>query len=233
MRERGGPRGREGEHLQLMCFTLFFFFLFVLFLKTLQLKFKKIKSLFWGTSVPGSPYPTSTKRPCGQGQGGKGEKKKREKTPLFCFLFSQEGQESLRWSVVSGECGEEGGAEGEGKRDQAGSPPDPHLPGAEMTAELSPDVPEQAEQALMAARWSLGASTSAAMEGRPRRPWASSEGDRVLKSGRIEVSRLKEWPTASADSSGAPCAEAVSCFKLSATSTTAGLWPLTFDCSMA
>lgn len=31
MRERGGPRGREGEHLQLMCFTLFFFFFLFFF----------------------------------------------------------------------------------------------------------------------------------------------------------------------------------------------------------
>lgn len=46
---------------------------------------------------------------------------------------------------MSGECGEEGGPKGEEKRDQAGSPPDPHPPGAEMTAELSSDVPEQAE----------------------------------------------------------------------------------------
>lgn len=135
--------------------------------------------------------------------------------------------------MVSGGCGEEGGPKGEGKRDQAGSPPDPHLPGAEMTAELSPDVPEQAEQALVAARWSLGASTSAAVEGRPRRPGASSEGDRVLKSDRIGVPGLKEQPTASMDSSGAPYAEAVSCFKHSASSTAAALWPLTFDCSIA
>lgn len=80
-----------------------------------------------------------------KGRGERVKKKKREKTPLFCFLFSQEGQESLRRSVVSGECGEEGGPKGEGKKDQAGSPPDPHLPGAEMPAELSPEVPEQAE----------------------------------------------------------------------------------------
>lgn len=102
--------------------------------------------------------------------------------------------------MVSGKCGEEGGPKGEGKKDQAGSPPDPHLPGAEMMAELSPEVPEQAEQALVAARWSLGASTSAAVEGRPRRPGASSEEDRVLTSGRIGVPGLKEQPTASMDS---------------------------------
>lgn len=53
--------------------------------------------------------------------------------------------------MVSGECGEEGGPKGEGGKSQAGSLPDPHLPGAEMTAELSPEVPEQAEQALVAA----------------------------------------------------------------------------------
>lgn len=71
-RKGGGPRHGEGEHLQLMCFILFFFFSFCSFSKNVTIKIQKIKSLFLGTSVPGSPYPTSTKRPCGQGQGGKG-----------------------------------------------------------------------------------------------------------------------------------------------------------------
>lgn len=46
--------------------------------------------------------------------------------------------------MVRGEWREEGGATDEGNRAQAGSPPDPNLPGAEAMAELSPDVPEQA-----------------------------------------------------------------------------------------
>lgn len=49
-----------------------FFFSFCSFSKNVTIKIQKIKSLFLGTSVPGSPYPTSTKRPCGQGQGGNG-----------------------------------------------------------------------------------------------------------------------------------------------------------------
>lgn len=132
--------------------------------------------------------------------------------------------------MVSGESGEGGGPTGEGNRAQAGSPPDPDLPGAETMAELSPDVPEQA-QALVAARWSFGASTSAAMEGRPRRPGASSEGDRVLKSGRMEVPELKEQPTASMDSLGATHAETVPCLRPSSPSLAAAT--LTLDCSVA
>lgn len=122
---------------------------------------------------------------------------------------------------------------GEGDRAQAGSPPDPDLPGAETMAGLSPEVPEQA-QALVAAGWSLGASTSAAVEGRPRRPGASAEGGRVLKSGRMGVPGLKAQPTASMDSLGATHAETAPCLKLSSSSLPVVFCPstLTSDCSV-
>lgn len=55
-------------HLQLLCFILFFFF-FVLFLKTLQLKFKKINSLFWGLQFLAPQTPPPQKSPVGKGSG--------------------------------------------------------------------------------------------------------------------------------------------------------------------
>lgn len=68
----GPGAGREGEHLQLMCFTLFFFFFFVLFLKTLQLKFKKIKSLFLGDFSSWLSIPHFNKKALWARAGGEG-----------------------------------------------------------------------------------------------------------------------------------------------------------------
>lgn len=114
----------------------------------------------------------------GGGGGEKGEKKKREKNPLFCFLFSQEAQESLRqWrKQLGGNGGEgrQGGQKDVGAVAQIGPPADPHLPGAGTVGGSSLDVPVQAQHALLAACCSFWAPTSAAMEGRPRRPGASS-----------------------------------------------------------
>lgn len=88
------------------------------------------------------------------GGGGKGEKKKREKTPLFCFLFSQEAQESLRqWRRWGGDGGggRQGGRRGVEAEAQVGPPAAPHPPGAGSVDGSSPDVPVQAQHALLAA----------------------------------------------------------------------------------
>lgn len=85
----------------------------------------------------------------------KEEKKKREKKTLFCFLFSQETQESLRqWRrQLEGDGGErrQGGQKGVGSGAQIGSPADPQPPGAGSVGGSWLEVPVQAQHALLAA----------------------------------------------------------------------------------
>lgn len=86
------------------------FFFFFSFFKNVTIKIPKIKSL--PGPQPLVPQPPPPKRGPVGGGGGKGAKKKREKKPLFCFLFSQEAQESLRqWrrSGGDGSGGRQGG----------------------------------------------------------------------------------------------------------------------------
>lgn len=129
------------------------FFFFFSFSKNVTIKIPKIKSLLG--PPPLVPQPPPPKRGPVGGGGGKEEKKKREKNPLFCFLFSQEAQESLRqwrrWSGGDGGGGRQGEQQGGGAGAQVGPPADPHPPGAGSWGGSSPDVPVQALHALLAA----------------------------------------------------------------------------------
>lgn len=136
-------------------FHPFFFFssFFILFSKNVTIKIQKIKSLLGPQPLVPQP-PCPKKGPMGGGRG-KGEKKKRENPPLFCFLFSQEGQESLRhrrrWLQEDGGESGQGGPQGQGAGAQVRSPPDPHPPRAGRMGGSSPGVPVQAQQGLLAA----------------------------------------------------------------------------------
>lgn len=71
MRERGGPRGREGEHLQLMCFTLFFFS-FCSFSKNVTIKIQKNKIPFLGDFSSWLSIPHFNKKALWARAGGEG-----------------------------------------------------------------------------------------------------------------------------------------------------------------
>lgn len=147
--ERGTRKGAS----TVAVFHLFFSFFFCSFSKNVTIKIQKIKSLLG--PEPLNPQPRPPPKGPMDGGGGKGEKKKRENSPLFHFLFSHEGQESLerrrrRWAVGS-RGGGAGRATGEGAGTQVGSPHGSHPPEAGRRAGSSPGVPEQPQQALLAA----------------------------------------------------------------------------------
>lgn len=86
--------GARNRSIYSCCVSSCFFFSFFRFFfsKNVTMKIPKIKPLPGPQPfLPQAPPPKS-----GPVGGGKREKKKREKKPLFCFLFSQEAQESLR-----------------------------------------------------------------------------------------------------------------------------------------
>lgn len=81
--ERGN---QEQEHLQLLCFFLFFFSFFCSFSKNVTIKIQKNK-IPSGTSAPRSPAPTSKKKAPWVGAGGKGKKRKEKKKTHLSFSF--------------------------------------------------------------------------------------------------------------------------------------------------